>query len=74
MTFRKFILTITIATAPVLVLGQGQTSSTPSNQGGLDPATIGKPLADSWPTYSGDYSGRRYSTLTHVNQTTVKNL
>ena len=31
MTFRKFILTITIATAPVLVLGQGQTSSTPSN-------------------------------------------
>ena len=33
-----------------------------------------KPLADSWPTYSGDYTGRRYSSLTQVNQTTVKNL
>ena len=42
--------------------------------GGLDPATILKPLADSWPTYSGDYTGRRYSALTQVNQTTVKNL
>ena len=41
---------------------------------GLDPATILKPLADSWPTYSGDYSGKRYSSLTQVNQTTVKNL
>ena len=74
MTFRKLILTATIATAPVLLAGQGQTQSTPSNQGGLDPATIGKPLADSWPTYSGDYTGRRYSTLTQINQTTVKNL
>ena len=41
---------------------------------GLDPATILKPLADSWPTYSGDYTGKRYSSLAQVNQTTVKNL
>jgi len=27
-------------------------------QGGLDPATLLKPLSDSWPTYSGDYTGR----------------
>jgi len=40
----------------------------------LDPAQLLKPNTDSWPTYSGDYSGRRYSTLTQVNQTTVKNL
>ena len=32
-------------------------------QGGLDPASIRKPLADTWPTYSGDYTGRRYSAL-----------
>src|SRR5689334_12403933 len=74
MTLRKLILTAAIATAPVLLFGQGQTQSTPSNQGGLDPATIGKPLADSWPTYSGDYTGRRYSSLTQINQTTIKNL
>ena len=33
-----------------------------------------KPLADSWPTYSGDYTGRRYSALTQINQSNVKNL
>src|SRR5262245_48770512 len=43
-------------------------------QGGLDPSSIVKPLSDSWPTYSGDYSGKRYSALTQINQTTVKNL
>jgi alcohol dehydrogenase (cytochrome c) len=44
------------------------------NSGGLDPAAVLKPLSDSWPTYSGDMTGRRYSALTQVNQTTVKNL
>jgi alcohol dehydrogenase (cytochrome c) len=33
-----------------------------------------KPLANDWPTYSGDYSGKRYSNLTQVNQSNVKNL
>jgi len=41
---------------------------------GLDPADVLKPLSDSWPTYSGDMTGRRYSSLTQVNQNTVKNL
>jgi alcohol dehydrogenase (cytochrome c) len=41
---------------------------------GLDPASIAKPLGESWPTYSGDYSGRRYSTLTQIDQSTVKRL
>ena len=41
---------------------------------GLNPADILKPLGESWPTYSGDYSGRRYSSLTQVNQSNVKNL
>src|SRR3982751_5331953 len=73
MTFRTLTLTAAIALAPVLLTGQQQ-PETPSNQGGLDPATIGKPLTDSWPTYSGDYTGRRYSSLTQINQNTVKNL
>ena len=29
---------------------------------------------DSWPTYHGDYSGRRYSTLKQINATNVKSL
>ncbi|QHS51651.1 acido-empty-quinoprotein group A [Edaphobacter sp. 12200R-103] len=31
-------------------------------------------LTDSWPTYNGDYSGRRYSSLAKINTTTVKQL
>jgi alcohol dehydrogenase (cytochrome c) len=40
----------------------------------LDPAQILKPLSDSWLTYSGDYSGKRYSALTQINQSNVRNL
>jgi alcohol dehydrogenase (cytochrome c) len=45
-----------------------------AQENGLNPADILKPLGESWPTYSGDYSGRRYSSLTLVNQSNVKNL
>src|SRR5881409_2451200 len=41
---------------------------------GLDPSAILKPLSESWPTYSGDYSGKRYSSLTEINQSNVKSL
>ncbi|MGA3241334.1 MAG: acido-empty-quinoprotein group A [Bryobacteraceae bacterium] len=48
-------------------------SSTAMAQG-LSSADLLKPLANDWPTYSGDYSGKRYSKLTQVNQSNVKNL
>ena len=41
---------------------------------GVDRALLLKPLAQSWPTYSGDYSGKRYSSLTQITQANVKNL
>jgi alcohol dehydrogenase (cytochrome c) len=41
---------------------------------GLDPALLAKPATDSWPTYGGDYSQRRYSTLKQIDQSNVKNL
>lgn len=42
----------------------------------LDPSILFKPLgtADGWTTYSGDYSGKRYSSLTQLNQSNVKNI
>src|SRR3954447_13479394 len=40
----------------------------------LDPALLLKPLGNDWPTYSGDYSGQRYSRLTQINQSNVRNL
>src|SRR5215207_8571585 len=35
-------------------------------------AQILNPTPDSWPTYNGDYSGRRFSTLTKINDKNVK--
>jgi alcohol dehydrogenase (cytochrome c) len=55
----------------VLVIGA---SAYAAAQGGLDPASITKPLGESWPTYSGDYTGRRYSSLTQINQSNVKHM
>jgi alcohol dehydrogenase (cytochrome c) len=43
-------------------------------QKGLEPAEILKPLGDQWTTYSGDYTGKRYSTLKAVNASTVSRL
>jgi acido-empty-quinoprotein group A len=65
---RLFAALLMVATASIpvaLVAGQRQ---------GLDPALLTKPPTDSWPTYHGDYSGRRYSTLTQINADNVKNL
>jgi alcohol dehydrogenase (cytochrome c) len=47
---------------------------TPALAQPLDPALLAKPLGDSWPTYSGDYSGKRYSALKQIDQTNVRNL
>ena len=43
-------------------------------QGSLDPASIARPSPDSWPTYNGDYSGRRYSTLSKINSSNINAL
>jgi alcohol dehydrogenase (cytochrome c) len=59
----KYIAAAILGLAPAALLSQN-----------LDPAQILKPAPDSWPTYSGDYTGRRYSSLTQVNQKTVKDL
>src|SRR5215831_6757191 len=61
--FGILLVTTVLFAAPVLLAAQG-----------LDPAAIFNPLSDSWPTYSGDYSGRRYSSLNQINQSNVRNL
>ena len=66
MTLKKLILAASFVVAPVLLAAQVQS--------GLDPSALLKPLGASWPTFSGDYTGRRHSALTQLNQTNVKNL
>ncbi len=41
---------------------------------GLDPSLLLKPATDSWPTFNGDYSGRRFSPLTQINKDNVNQL
>src|SRR6266566_4919009 len=40
----------------------------------LDPTSLTKPATEAWPTYAGDYSQRRYSTLTQINTNNVRQL
>ncbi len=65
MTSKTLLLTCSLVLLPIVLAGQAP---------GVAPSELGKPLADSWPTYSGDYSGKRYSALKQVDQTTVKRL
>lgn len=44
------------------------------NAQGVTQDMLDRPLGDDWPSYSGDYTGKRYSSLTEINQSNVKNL
>ena len=49
------ILPILLAVLPAAVFAQG-----------LNPAALLKQPTDAWPTYNGDYSDRRFSSLTVI--------
>jgi acido-empty-quinoprotein group A len=54
-----FVFLVSLFTLPV-ALGQA-----------LNPATLLKQPTDAWPTYNGDYSGRRFSPLTQIDSSNV---
>src|SRR5207302_2541642 len=54
-----------IALLSALAIAQGQR---------LDPELLTKPPTDAWPTYNGDYSGRRFSALKQITAANVKAL
>jgi Glucose dehydrogenase len=41
---------------------------------GLDPAALLHPSSAVWPTYNGDYSGRRFSSLSQINESNISSL
>jgi len=43
-------------------------------QGTLDNAILLRPTADSWPMHNGDYSGRRFSSLSRLNAGNVNSM
>ena len=60
--FRFLVLAVTLSASSLLAAQ------------GLDPATIANPPADSWPSYHGDYSGKRHSRLTQITPQNVSKL
>ena len=63
MTHLLFVLAV--AAVPAALVAQGR---------GVSPSDLLKPLGESWTSYSGDYSGKRYSTLKQIDGSTVRNL
>jgi alcohol dehydrogenase (cytochrome c) len=66
MILDKLLLTAPLLLSTAMLMGQGAS--------GVDPAELLKPLKDSWPTYSGDYTGKRYSALDQINRSNVMHL
>jgi len=60
---RGFFLLIVAVLFPVSLAAQS-----------LDPRDLVKPLGSMWPTYNGDYSGRRFSQLAQITASDVQNL
>ena len=56
----KLFIVISLVLLPVIALSQG-----------VKPASTPKPAINSWPTYAGDYSQRRYSLLTEIERSNV---
>lgn len=65
MTMSRVFLILPMLLVPAALMGQGK---------GVTSDELLKSLKDSWPTYNGDYSGKRYSALKQVDKSTVKNL
>jgi alcohol dehydrogenase (cytochrome c) len=63
MKIRRFLLSFCPFILPIALAGQG-----------LDPAALRKQPPNSWPTFNGDYSGRRFSSLTQINSSNVRAL
>lgn len=61
--FRLGWVALIVATLGGFAIGQG-----------LDPTTLLKPPPDSWPTYHGDYSGRRHGRLSQITPDNVHRL
>jgi alcohol dehydrogenase (cytochrome c) len=57
------LLTIALAVPGALLPAQG-----------LNPALLTRPATDAWPSYAGDYTQRRFSTLTQIDTTNARHL
>jgi alcohol dehydrogenase (cytochrome c) len=66
MSMKKVLLILSVLLLPAGLTGAGRI--------GVPPSALYEPLGRDWPTYSGDYSGKRYSPLTQINRESVTRL
>jgi acido-empty-quinoprotein group A len=66
----KFVSTLCAVIAAAALLAAGYDGPHIS----LDPSAIGDAPVTTWPTFNGDYSGQRYSTLTRIGPANVNQL
>ncbi len=70
----KLLSTLCLALLAFAPLPALPLDSTPPAGGGVDISLLVHPTPDSWPTYNGDYSGRRFSSLKSISDQNVKAL
>ena len=73
-TSRSAILPLTLLMSAAIVAQQPAQTPGAAGPAGLTTAQIAKPSSDSWPTYNGDYSGRRFSPLNRIDTTNVSSM
>ena len=61
-----------VVATSVMLFAQGPSASL--RTGRLDAARLRNPGTDSWPTFNGDYSGRRFSILSKISTSNVHHL
>ncbi len=66
----KFVFTLSAVIAATALWAAGSDGPHIS----LDPSAIGDAPVTTWPTFNGDYSGQRYSTLTRIGPANVNQL
>jgi alcohol dehydrogenase (cytochrome c) len=69
----KTVLVLLMPLALAAQVAQKPVTQSPDNPI-LDPARLTRPATDAWPTYNGDYSGRRFSSLRTINQLNIKQM
>ena len=63
-----------VSCAGVVVMASAILAAQQKPSSWVDPAKFTQPPTTSWPTYNGDYSGRRFSPLKKITDANVQNL
>jgi alcohol dehydrogenase (cytochrome c) len=73
-TGKQFVFMLAAACCEGSALGQQVNSAATVSQRVIAEDLTAQPVGENWTSYNGDYSGRRYSSLQHINTSNVAKL